>query len=300
MGERLAVSSADFIRNIGYWQNEALRRPVSITHHGRQRLILAAPDQFNPAPQGDNAPARHELAQIKAAGAALLEHMEEGYLALDDGLAIVTANAAAEVFLGQARETLRGLALLEVFPDPIGSVAAERAQRVLRSRKPEIFEGAAFDGRSVSFRIFPSPPGIVALFHNKTEQVLMRREREDSVALKQAMAAHPALALIQLDARGRIESTSGAFECWTGFSKTEVTGHRLADLAAGGCRRELVTALERVLSERAATHIDLTVLGKRGEELEGRFAFAPVISDFVARGAYAVWRLASPPEIAAA
>ena len=48
MSDRLSVSSADFVRNVGYWLNEALHRPISITHHGRERLVLALPREFNP------------------------------------------------------------------------------------------------------------------------------------------------------------------------------------------------------------------------------------------------------------
>ncbi|MGE0531368.1 MAG: hypothetical protein AB7G40_03200 [Hyphomonadaceae bacterium] len=54
MPSRISVSSADFIRNIGYWQNEALRQPISITHHGRERLVLAAPDALQTTTGSDD------------------------------------------------------------------------------------------------------------------------------------------------------------------------------------------------------------------------------------------------------
>lgn len=43
MSTRAVVSAGEFVGNVGYWMSEALRRPVSITHHGRERLVLAQP-----------------------------------------------------------------------------------------------------------------------------------------------------------------------------------------------------------------------------------------------------------------
>ncbi len=44
MSTRAVVSAGEFVGNAGYWMSEALRRPVSITHHGRERLVLAQPN----------------------------------------------------------------------------------------------------------------------------------------------------------------------------------------------------------------------------------------------------------------
>lgn len=293
MRDRQTVSSADFIRNIGYWQNEALRQPLSITHHGRERLVLAAPSEF--AGQGpSDGGADSEIAALKAGGAALLEHMEEGFLAFDAGLRIVGANGVAEAFTGRDRASLMGAAAIDSMPDPIGPLLSDRLGRVLRTRRPESLECSAFDGRWLSLRIFPTPAGAAALFHNTTEQHMLRREREGAAALERAAREHGAIASVRLDARGRIEEVGGAFTHWTGFAPGDVAGHRFADLTAGQGRRDLAGALERVLRDLAALHLELTLLGKRGEEIEAQLCLAPVTSDFVARGAQALITRAAP------
>ncbi|MCX7359855.1 MAG: hypothetical protein NT015_17165 [Alphaproteobacteria bacterium] len=38
------VTSGEFVREVGYWLNEALFEPVEITHHGKVRLVLAVPE----------------------------------------------------------------------------------------------------------------------------------------------------------------------------------------------------------------------------------------------------------------
>ncbi len=95
MANRVAVSSADFIRNIGHWQSEAMRQPIAITHHGRERLVLAAVDQFNPSGTADTA-MQAEFAAIKAAAAAVLESMEDGFLSFDAHARIQSANVMTE------------------------------------------------------------------------------------------------------------------------------------------------------------------------------------------------------------
>lgn len=49
----LRVPSGEFVRDVGYWLNEALREPVEITHHGKVKLRLAVPDA---APDLENDP----------------------------------------------------------------------------------------------------------------------------------------------------------------------------------------------------------------------------------------------------
>jgi hypothetical protein len=71
MPNRTSVSSADFIRSIGYWQNEALRQPISITHHGRERLVLAAPDALQSSGGSDEL--TKSFAKLRADVAAVQE-----------------------------------------------------------------------------------------------------------------------------------------------------------------------------------------------------------------------------------
>jgi len=40
------VTSRDFQRNLGHYQDEALKEPVAITHHGRRRLVLISADEY--------------------------------------------------------------------------------------------------------------------------------------------------------------------------------------------------------------------------------------------------------------
>jgi hypothetical protein len=120
-----------------------------------------------------------------------------------------------------------------------------------------------------------------------TEHYAMRREL--GAALDCALRAHGGLAAIQLDAHGRIQGVDAVFTIWTGFTAAGFARHRFADLAAAGARREIMSAFERALRDTGPIRADLTLIGKRGDEISGRAAIAPILSDFVARGAQLLW-----------
>lgn len=299
MPNRHAVTAAEFIRNIGYWQNEALREPISITHHGRERLVLAAPDAFNTdrSRQGE-----HALQTVKADFAGVLEHLEEGFFVVDANLAIVSGNAAAAAFASRAPEELCGATIFDVMPQPLASVLADRIHRVQRARKSERFEASTFDGRHLSVRVFPGASGAGVLFLNLTEQFGLRRKLEHSDALDAAVRRCSALAAMRLDARSRIEAADEAFCAWSGFDVRDLVGHRFVDLVSAPERRVVGETIERAMRDGAGAELSLTLLGRRGEELATQLALSPVLTDFRPTGVQALLLMkgAAAPENRAA
>lgn len=45
--ETIKVSAADFQRNIGRYQDIALRQPVAVTRNGRESCVLISVEEFN-------------------------------------------------------------------------------------------------------------------------------------------------------------------------------------------------------------------------------------------------------------
>lgn len=160
MPDRVSVPSSDFIRNVGYWQNEALRRPVRITHHGRERLVLTTPDEFDARRQGDHA-ARFETEVV-------LENLQDGYCAFDAALRLTRANRAAEALIGRTRDALRGASVAEAFPQPFASMLEEKLVSVIHARRPEVF-AATLNGGALGMRAFPLGGGAGVLLGGRTD-----------------------------------------------------------------------------------------------------------------------------------
>ena len=148
--ERLRVSSADFVRNVGHWLNEALHRPVGITHHERERLVIATPKEF--------AAAEAKASEVDD----LLEELDEGFITFDASLRVKRSNVVASAFLGRSREAVLG-ARADELPTPVSAILCERLRRVMGTRNPEIFE-TSLDGRLVSMCVLPLPAGAAVLF----------------------------------------------------------------------------------------------------------------------------------------
>jgi prevent-host-death family protein len=67
--ERHSVSAAEFQRNFGRYQDEALKRPLSITRNGRERLVVLSVEEYQRLKRRDRVVFRTEAlseAEIKA------------------------------------------------------------------------------------------------------------------------------------------------------------------------------------------------------------------------------------------
>ena len=289
MTNRVNVSSAEFIRNIGHWQNEALRRPISITHHGRERLVLASPEEFNVGNGVDHS-TKHSLTELRADADAVLENLGDGFLAFDAALRVKRSNTVAEAFIGRSRDLLQGSLAAEFLPSPVGVVLSERLQRVMRTRKHEVFETAVQD-RHISVRIFPLVEGAAVLFSNVTEQHDQRLDVGVGKALCAATNRHSQAAGIKLEATGRIKHVHDSFCAWSGFAREAVEGQRFVDLLPASQRREVGDMIEKALQGDATRAIEVTLIGSEGQEVSGVLTMAPIQIDFITHGVMAVWVL---------
>lgn len=78
MVEIAEITAAEFQRELGRWQDEAMRRPLRITRHGRARLVLLSVEEFDRLARRDRVALRADeltdaQAEIIAAARAPLE-----------------------------------------------------------------------------------------------------------------------------------------------------------------------------------------------------------------------------------
>jgi len=287
MPDRVTVPSGEFIRNVGYWQGEALRRPIAITYHGRERLILAASETFRTSASGGDGAAPDQLAALRADAAVMLENLEEAFFDFDSTLRAVNSNVVAEVFLGLSREDLRGALVDSLFPQPYAAILRDRIVRVMKTRKPELVDGVV-NGRHVSSRVIPLSSGVAVLLRNTTWQHEFRTKIEEADAVSVALSKARGMAVIHIDARARIERVSDKFCAWTGFRPEDLAGHKLTDIVRVDERRSIAESLERTLRDGEASDLVLNVVAKLGQQLQSDVVLAPVVTDYVPRGAIAI------------
>ncbi|MET0182528.1 MAG: PAS domain-containing protein [Caulobacterales bacterium] len=286
MPDRVQVTTTEFIRNIGYWQSEALQHPVAITHHGRERLVLSTPDEFRPALREAPPDANAKGVELRADNYAILNNLDEIFLRVNAALEIRAVNSVAEAFVGRSRIDIIGVSILDVMPQPLGSMLADRVQRVIRTRQIEAFEAGAFDGREVSVRVVPLSGAVAVLLRNTTAEHAQRAKAEETEALLAAARHHPIAMTVRLDARARIESIDQALSSCLRFEANDVVGHRFVDLTAGAQRRQISEMIEEGLRQGTPNCALVTLIGKGGDEIDAVLSLAPIVSDFVVRGMF--------------
>jgi PAS domain S-box-containing protein len=276
----VSVSSAEFIRNVGHWQNQALRQPISITHHGRERLVIATPHAFESGAVKADTEARELDAD------AVLQNLEDGFLAFDTSLRLERINLAAAAYIGRSRETVLGAAAEEL-PSPMNAALHERLQRVMRTRKPESFE-AAVDGRHLSMRVFPLAKGAAVLFADTTEEHDQRERLGVGAALWAATGLHPQAAAVTLDVRGRVTAIHETLCAWLGFQRGDLIGQLLFDMAPPEQSRGVAEAIDAALGGATPRQIPVTLLGKDGRQVQGTLALVAIRTDVKSNGVVAL------------
>ncbi|MDX2236268.1 MAG: PAS domain-containing protein [Hyphomonadaceae bacterium] len=272
MPDRVIVTSAEFVRNIGAWQAQALSAPVSISHHGRERLVLLSAERYG-ALMTATAQAPSD---IDRAASFVLDHIADGYIALSRDMSILALNYAAENFLGVARRQVEGANLTALFPALAGSVFLTQLQRVVQRREPISFEAdlASFGGAPLVFNAFPLADGVGVLFSNIAERAELQALAADAGAVGSAIAAHPNISLLKCDSRGRFVEIDEKFAAWMAFDPVGLINWRLFDIVAAGDRRRVSDCFEASITTSAPAHTQARLLAKNLDERPMWLSFA--------------------------
>ena len=70
----LTITSADFQRHFGRYQDEALKEPLAITRNGRERLVVLSADEYHRLKRRDRQVMR--LEDFTAADLEAIRHAE--------------------------------------------------------------------------------------------------------------------------------------------------------------------------------------------------------------------------------
>lgn len=282
-----AVTAGELVRQFGTWQARAAAGPVFITHHGRPRLVmlslaafeaLATPSDADADP-GAVPPVSH-----------VLEHLEQGFLALDGAMRVRAINAAACAFLMVSAEAVRGRALPSIWPgieDRPGYAALARA---VASGATTCLELPSFarEGRWLRLRAMPFAGGSACLFDDITDRLATERHEDARSATLAALAAHGEVGRALLSMRGTLAEVDAGFARLAGFAPDKLHGVRLTDILPLSLRRATADQVEAVLTGTPPPAFATRFLTRAGTERPIRLAFAPVRAHGAITGAVAI------------
>ena len=279
------VSAAEISRNFGDWQRQALKRPVTITHHGRPRFVLASVEAFK-----EERPHRNphsEYSQIKAQFRGVLNQMHEAFYAIDKDFRLIEVNTAAELYLGETREALVGRDLRDALPDTRSSAVWSIYERVMKTGEIAEFRtpSQVHHQAALHARAFPYDGGGVGVIFSAVpmndEAGVLRQRRS---ALYDALRCEPALGVLFINLVGGFELVHDTFCEMSGYSREMLRTLTLPELVVAKDRRALIRAFSETVREASPKRLDTTLIARDGSELALRLSMSAAAHDAVAEG----------------
>ncbi|KQQ97379.1 PAS domain S-box protein [Massilia sp. Leaf139] len=166
---------------------------------------------------------------------AILESMNDGFLALDSGWRIGYANGAAERITGMSRDQLFGDVFWDLFPDWQGSTQERACRRCAADRSAQRLEvQVPAWGGWYEINCFPTPDGGIALYLRDESE---RRVAEEGVRRLAAVAEQSSdfIGIFAPDGAGLYLNPAGRAMAGLGLA-SDIRGARLLDFFSSDCR----------------------------------------------------------------
>ena len=154
------VSAADFIRGFANWRLQSARKPVVVTHHGKDAHVLISLDDYR---RLDDAPVAIAAAtdRLQDSLAGIVESIRDGVILIDRQWRIAAVNPAASDMIEVACAGLVGVDLLTALPRLKDSLLIHHIIRLVDHR--ERFSGEVPDilrpRQWLRVDLVPSPVG---------------------------------------------------------------------------------------------------------------------------------------------
>ncbi|WP_162301978.1 PAS domain-containing protein [Croceibacterium ferulae] len=273
------VTSADFVRHFGGWQDRASKSPIVVTHHGRARLIVLSPEKFAEMASNDEEHAISDATSrsTDAAGLEILtDSMDECFIAFDTDLRVVQVNAAICAYLRVGRSQLEGRTLAASVPQSNGSLAYANVVCALESGKSATLEvqSIIYPDRWLRVKTFPFSTGSACLFRDVTEEVEARDAVDIQLATRQALVAHGMVGRCVLTVRATFREVDAAFAALVDLEPQGLLRARFCDIFPLNRRAEAREFVESVLETGKAATLDTRLLRRGHAEEEVRLSMA--------------------------
>ena len=185
----------------------------------------------------------------------ILEHIGDGFIALDADWRFTYVNGPAEDALGQGREDLLGRSLWEVFPEALGSIFEEKFHQAIRTGEVAEFE-AYFPPLKTWFRVKARPSeqgssqGLSVYLDDMTQQRKCERDLRHTQQLLDSIIENANVGIYVTDADGRFVRVSPAYVDIYGWSREELIGEPFTKVLPPGDREEGMEAHDRFIYDR--------------------------------------------------
>ena len=277
------VSAADFIRGFANWRLQSARKPVVVTHHGKDAHVLISLDDYRRLDRDGAAGVASAANLLQASLAGLVEAIRDGVILIDRGWHITAVNPATSDMLGTAAAALIGCDLAAALPGLDGSLLAHRLNRLIdhRERFSGDMPGILRPRQWLRVDLVPVPAGGAIILRDVSETMEECAAGDARNALLAAVEADGAVGHARITVRETVATANEALTAMVGVDAAAIRRVRFSALLAIGQRQAFVEALESVFRTGVPARVASEMITRDGTILPVTLSIAEV------RGAYA-------------
>ena len=257
------VSAADFIRGFASWRLQSARRPVVVTHHGKDAHVLISLDDYrrlgSDGCQSGNG--RLQESQI-----LLLESVRDCVILIDREQRIAALNPAASDMFEIAASSLVGQPLVPALPMLETSVLFPHILRMIDHR--ERFTGELPSllrpGQWLRVDLIPLPVGGAIVLRDISETILAREAADAQHAVIRALDIDGGIGHALLSVRETIDYANPALTEMIGANEQAIRRVRFSALLPLAARNQFAEAFETLFRTGAPLRQASELLSREG------------------------------------
>lgn len=280
------VSAAEFVRGFANWRMQAARRPVVVTHHGKDAHVLISLDDYRRLGSGSGVAAD----ALREAQAGLLESLRDGIILVDRQWRVAAINPAAADMLESPASALVGAHIVAAWPALEASLLLAHLARMIdhRERFSGEVPGLIRPRQWLRVDLVPVALGGALILRDVTDTMEGIGEAEARRALAAAIDLDAGIGLARLSVREAVEAANPALAAMIGTDETAIRRVRFSALLAMSARQAFAEALEEVFRTGAPCRIASELVARDGASTGVQLSIAERRSAYASDGAMVV------------
>lgn len=287
MQEPQRVSAADFIRGFANWRLQSARKPVVVTHHGKDAHVLISLDDYRRL-DGDVAgdvAAAADLLQASLAG--LVESVRDGVILIDRQRCIAALNPTASDMLEIPAASLIGEEATTALPGLRDGLVFHHIVRLLdhRERFSGDVPGLLRPRQWLHVDLVPLPIGGAMILRDVSDAMEGFATSDMRQAMLDAIEVDGGIGHARISVRETVESANMMLIDLLGVDAAAVRRVRFSALLAVGRRAAFVEALEAVFHSGTPARLASQMVTRDGGTVDVVLTIVEVRGPYASDGA---------------
>ena len=288
------VSAADFIRGFANWRLQSARKPVVVTHHGKDAHVLISLDDYRRLDGGTARDVAKASDMLQASLAGLVESVRDAVILIDRQRRIVAVNPAASDMLETSAASLIGAELATALPSRGDSLVSHHLARLLdhRERFSGDVPGLLRPRQWLHVDLIPLPVGGAIMLRDVSEAMEDVAAGGMRAAMLDAVEADGGIGHARISVRETVEAANLMLTALVGVDPVAIRRVRFSALLPVGQRAAFVEGLESVFRSGDPARIASQMVTRDGSAVDVILTIAEVRGPYASDGAVVLVRRA--------